>query len=269
MFVIPGDRLPPGFAERIDSPPQPPATPRPAATVVLARDAEAGMEVLLLRRGRSAGFVPGAYVFPGGRVDDADADPGLIRIAVGIDTASGPAPSFWMAALRELFEETGVLLVARRDGRPGGGVVEGALSGWREDLMNRATSLAELLRGAGLRPDLRHVVHIAHWITPVAEPRRYDAHFFLARLPEGAAVRPDPREMTDSTWLRPADALARFHEGDLPMVFPTVRTLESLSAFHTVAAALDALRNRAAPTVLPRLVRTEDGVAIVVDESAP
>jgi 8-oxo-dGTP pyrophosphatase MutT (NUDIX family) len=268
MFMIPAERLPAGFAERLDSPPSDPAPARPAATAVLLRDSAAGPEVLLMKRLRSAGFVPGAYVFPGGRVDLADADPGLIERADGLSPDTLPEPMFWLAALRETFEEAGVLLA--RDGR--GRELEDAvrdprLGEWREVLLAGEATLLEMAESLGIRLALDEMVACAHWITPLVEPRRFDTHFFLARLPEGREVRPDPREMADAVWLAPAAALDRFQAGRLPMVFPTVATLESLAGYGSVADILADFRERPVAPVLPRLVRTAEGVGIVIDGS--
>lgn len=266
MFMIPAERLPPGFAEQIEAPPADPVPARPAATTVLLRDSAAGPEVLLMKRLRSAGFVPGAFVFPGGRVDLADGDPALLLRADGPGTPLVPEPSFWVAALRETFEETGVLLA--RDGS--GRVVADAgrdpeLGRWRDALLAGEATFLEVAESLGVKLALDEMVACAHWITPLVEPRRYDTHFFLAPLPEGREVWPDPREMAEAIWLSPAAALERFHEGRLPMVFPTVVTLESLMGFGSVAEALDSFRGRPVEPILPRLVRTDEGVAIVID----
>lgn len=260
-FVIPRDRLPAGFAEQIERPPSVPAEPRPAATGVLMRDGAQGPEVLLLKRHRASGFVPGAFVFPGGRVDPADAEhPWTIE-------QQEPPADYWGAVLREIFEETGVLLA--RDaagGWPASAASDEQVEGWREQLMLEQTSLAGLLIAEGLQPAFDQIVYLSHWITPVAEPRRYDTRFFLAHLPAQRQVRIDAREMTEAIWVTPAAALARFQEGSLPMVFPTVRTLQQLTDYRLTADALSAFRNRTITPILPRLVRTPDGVAIVIDE---
>lgn len=294
MFVIPSDRLPAGFAERVEDPPLPPADPRAAATAVLLRDCEAqrnggehggsagdawassaqraqGFEVLLLQRHHATGFVPGAYVFPGGRVDEEDGSPAAAALVAralppAMDVALEPPPAFWIAVLREVFEETGVLLAADAAARPAPDAAsEPRLAEWRERLMGGRAGLAQLLEAEGLLPALHDLVYCAHWITPVAEPRRYDTRFFLARLPAGRRAVADAREMTDAVWLSPAEALRRFRDGALPMVFPTVKVLEALEPYATVSTALAAFRGRVVVPVLPRLVRTADGVGIVVD----
>jgi 8-oxo-dGTP pyrophosphatase MutT (NUDIX family) len=264
-LVIPADRLPPGFAERVDHPPADVAVPRPAATVVLARDGSAAPELLLLRRHRSAGFVPGAYVFPGGRVDDEDGDPELVRLLA--DAPAEPAPAYWLAAIRELFEETGVLLARDAAGVTCADATRVAdVAHWREALMSGGATLLDALRGLRVRPDISRMVYCAHWITPVAEPRRYDTRFFLAALPEACEAAADEREMTDAIWATTAGAVAAFESGRLPMVFPTIKTIQRLIGYSTVADMIAAFRDTSVPAVLPRLVRTPEGVGIVVDD---
>lgn len=266
-FSIPIDRLPSGFAERVNDPDVPPAVPRPAATAVLLRNGADGLEVLLLRRTRESGFVPGAYVFAGGRVDEADADPSLLEHVDRVRRV--PAIEYWVAAVREVFEETSVLLAVNGAGCGCGDAgAHPRLGDWREALLDDRVGLLEVLRAEELRLTLSRMLHFAHWITPLAEPRRYDTHFFLAALPDGCEVRFDAREMTDARWLQPEAALAAFERGALPMVFPTVKTLQALSGHGSVESALAAFRNLAVKPLLPRLVRTGERVGIVVDEES-
>lgn len=268
MFEIPNDRLPPGFAESVDESPARPADPRPAATTVLLRDGpSADIEALLMRRHRQSGFVPGAWVFPGGRVDSADSAPALYERIRGLATDPVPRGAFWTAALRELFEETGVLLARTPEGdwAPAASS-DGGMEARRRAVMDDESSIMDVLQELDLVLDAEPMVHIAHWVTPVAEPRRYDTHFFAVPLPEDREAAPDAREMTDALWVSPDDALGRFQDGDLPMVFPTVRTLESLQGYDSVEHALDSFRHRTVRRILPRLVRTERGVAIQVDD---
>ena len=266
LFVIPADRLPPGFAETLDAKPANPVAPKPAATVVLMRDADRALEVLLLKRHRSSGFVPGAYVFPGGRIDEADADPRLAAKCPVPERGAVPA-HYWYGAVREVFEETGVLLARTASGKWAPDALSSdGIEQWREKLMNNTASLIDVIIGVNLSVVLDDVVYFSHWITPEAEPRRYDTRFFAAALPAGRTIRADDREMVDALWISPAEALERFSANRLPMVFPTVRTLQDLAKFKSVKEALDALRTRDVEPVLPRLVRTENGVGIVIDE---
>lgn len=283
---IPREHLPEGFAERVEEPPEPPARPRPAATVVLMRTGNAsgnaaapsGLEVLLLRRVRSSGFVPGAYVFPGGRVDRDDAarallerldgltaDDAAARLGLAAD-AEPPAVAYVVAALREAFEETGILVGRDADGAPAPSAASDPhVRRLRDDLLADEDAFPAVLDAMGCRMDGRAVAYIAHWITPVAEPRRYDTRFFAAAVSREREELLNAREMSHGVWLSPREALARHERGELPMVFPTVRTLEDLAEFSSPGAVLAHWADREVATVLPRLVRTPRGVGIEVD----
>lgn len=252
---------------------------RPAATVVLLRERAPGFQLLLMRRTRSAGFVPGAYVFPGGRVDAQDADPGLVprleRLTpeaaadrLALPDGDPPAIAYYLAAAREAFEEAAVLVA-----RPGGRFLPDTTSGrahlirLREHLLAGTMGFTEVLDDLEVGIDGAALEYIAHWITPQAETRRYDTRFFAALAPAGSRSAPDPREMTDSLWLSPGEALDRHRAGRLPMIFPTIRTLEQLSTFSTADAVLAHFRTRDIQAVMPALVRTEAGVKVsILDE---
>ena len=266
MFEIPEEQLPPGFADTVEEPPVDPVDAVPAATVVLLRDGAAGPEVLLMRRHRQSGFVPGAWVFPGGRVDPADGDPGLVDRCRGLPAEATPGTPFWMAAIREAFEETGVLLARTGEAWVADASSDERVEAVRRSLMDDDATLTDVVDRLDVTLDARPLVHAAHWVTPVVEARRYDTHFFVAVVPDGRDARPDPREMVEAAWLEPAAALERFEAGALPMVFPTVKTLESLLGHGSADAVLDTFRDRPVERVLPRLVRTPRGVGIVVDE---
>lgn len=250
--------------------------PRPAATVVLLRESTPGFELLLMRRSRSTGFVPGAYVFPGGRVDAQDADPALVaRIErlgpeeaaarLGLPRGKPPAIAYYLAAAREAFEEAAVLVA-----RPGDRFLPDSPSGQarlrllRDRLMDGAMGFADILDNLGVRINGAALEYIAHWTTPEAETRRYDTRFFAALVPPGSQSAPDPREMTDSIWLPPGEALDRHRAGRLPMIFPTIRTLEQLGAFSSAEAVLAHFRGRDIPSIMPSLVRTAAGVAVSI-----
>ena len=226
-----------------------PAEPKQAATVLLLRDGVPGLEVYLLRRTRGMPFAGGMTAYPGGGVDPRDGD---------VETAwAGPSPARWAhafgcdertarelvcAAVRETFEEAGVLLAGAADGDGVGGVVPD-VSGedWeaqRQALLARELSLAELLadRGLALRSDLLRP--FAHWITPPGEPRRYDTKFFVAALPVGQEARHVTGEADEVSWLTPSAALAEMADGTRPMLPPTIHTLGQLEPFADVAAAL-------------------------------
>ena len=271
-YEIPEERLPEGFVDTVLKVPRVPAVPRASATVVVLREAPGGPQVLLLRRNRATGFVPGAWVFPGGRVDAADGEAALAdrwlrltpegaagRLGLGMD-ADPPAIAYYGAAVREVFEETGLL--AGSDLMGDG--ADDRMGAAREALLGRGVPFSRVLKRLGARLDGTAIEYIAHWVTPVAEPRRYDTRFFAASVPRGATAVHDEREMTGAVWLTPRAALERHREGRLPMIFPTIRTLEDLCDFATVEDLLAHYRGRAIPRVQPEIVRTATGVALRV-----
>ena len=223
--------------------------PRAAATVALLREGRDGPEVLLLRRHALSGFAARAWVFPGGAVDAGDRRLPATRWQ-GIDLQAlterfGAAPDlvlgFHVAAVRETFEEAGVLLAHREDGGqvavddPGVQRARRALAG-----PGGGEEFATWLDREGLVLDLDRLTYLSRWVTPRAEPRRYDACFFLATAPADQAADHDRVETTAQRWLRPATALAEHAAGRLHLIFPTVRTLEALAAHPSVAAAVAA-----------------------------
>jgi 8-oxo-dGTP pyrophosphatase MutT (NUDIX family) len=268
-MVIPAERLPPGFAQRIGESVTHPAEPQPAATAVLMRDGAEGIEILLLKRHRASGFVPGAYVFAGGRVDDADDDPWIAERIGAASERAAPPLAFWVATIREVFEESGVLLARDAAGRPVPSTsAEPRVAELREGLMTGGVTFRDVMQTLDVVPDLAAMAYSAHWITPLAEARRYDTRFFYAAMPPGCEATADAREMSDAIWLTPAEALERFHAARLPMVFPTVKTIEGLLSFPDVATALADARSCEIKPILPRLVRVQDGVGIVIDAGA-
>ncbi|MDE0899031.1 MAG: hypothetical protein OSA81_08450 [Longimicrobiales bacterium] len=276
--VIPFDRLPDNFAASIGNPSGVPAAPRPAATIVLLRDAPTGMELLLMRRSRSAGFVPGAYVFPGGRVDGTDAMPAVIErlddltvdgaeSRLVLPRAEPPAIAYYLAALREAFEETGILVGIRSDGSAPPTAAEDAnVDRVRNQLMNDDISFADAIARLQCRIAGDAIEYIAHWITPLPEPRRYDTRFFAAKVRSGATPIVDPREMTDAVWVGPQEALDRCDLGELPMVFPTIKTIEQLTLYESADEALDGFAGKPVRTILPTLVITSTGVGLQIEE---
>lgn len=231
-----------------------------------------------MRRNRNAGFVPGAYVFPGGRVDGTDAtEQVLARLEglrpegaaerLGLPDADPPAIAYYLAALREAFEETGILVGRTDQGRaPATAAASPEVDAVRDDVMEDRIGFGEALARLECRLDGTSVEYLAHWITPLAEPRRFDTRFFAARVPADAEPIVDPREMTDALWLTPAAALERYRHGALPMVFPTIKTLEELAAHPDTDTALAAIRAAPVRTILPSLVITPTGVGLELGE---
>lgn len=273
---IPEELLPPGFLETLEGTGRPVAPARPAATVVLLREGRGEVEVLLLQRTRTSGFVPGAWVFPGGRVDPADADPRAIALVdgltpsgaarrLGLPSGDPPAIAYYLAAVREAFEETGLWP------GPGGGPdpSDPRVMELRNALMAGETELGEAVEALGVRIPGDSLEYTAHWITPIQEPRRYDTRFFAAVVPGGREARIDPREMSGALWLPASEALRRRRAGGLPMVFPTIHTLEALAGEPDPGTFLQRVRGHPVPTILPRLVRTATGVALRIPPPDP
>ena len=216
-----------------------PAPLRAAATVLLLRDTPAGLEVLMTRRSPSASFAPNAYVFPGGRIDEADT--AARRIATRRRTQSRVQLTQAIAAIRESFEELGVLLAHHADGTP---VRAELIAGMDRSTADTTVAFAEQCAARGLRLSTDRVYTFAHWITDRDLPKRFDVPFLVARMPEGQTPTADETEQFEPCWVRPADALARHAEGRFFMIFPTVRTLERLATYATVDAVLDACTSR-------------------------
>ena len=207
-----------------------PAPPRPAATVLLLRDSPQGVEVLMTRRSLTASFAPGAYVFPGGGIDaqDAAAHGQATRRPTQSDTHLTQA----IAAIRESFEELGVLLARRADGSPADASDVAAL--------DRHAPFAAQCAARGLTLAAVDVYVLAHWITDRDLPRRFDVPFLVARMPAGQTPVADDAEQFEPVWVRPADALARHEAGQFFIIFPTIRTLQRLQPYPDVAAVLAA-----------------------------
>ena len=207
-----------------------PAPLRPAATVLLLRDTPHGIEVLMTRRATTASFAPGAYVFPGGGIDAADAAAHAqsTRRASQSDLQLTQA----IAAIRESFEELGVLLARHADGRHVS----------TEDIaaLDRQAPFAAQCQARGLTLAGADVFTLAHWVTDRDLPRRFDVPFLVARMPEGQTPVADEAEQFEPSWVRPLDALARHEAGTFFMIFPTLRTLERLAKYASVEAVLSA-----------------------------
>lgn len=275
---------------------------RPAATLMLVRDGahdEAPLEVLMVRRNLQSDFIGGAYVFPGGGVDPADGGPRAVACSRGLDdeTASrilglpSGGLAYWVAVVRECFEEAGVLLAyPDADGAPGGDAraaagtevaggagsmrpllsletpeVGGRFAGHRQAVNAGRRSLLDVCREEGLALALDRVHYFSHWVTPEGAPRRYDTRFFVAAAPSGQDPRHDAAETVASEWIRPADALRRFRAGDIELIFPTIRTLQAIGRFESadgLVAAAAAFGE--VPVTVPRLVADGRGVRIML-----
>jgi len=262
----------PSLRERLDAwlaDPQPGSAPQPrlAATVMFVRDGAAGVEVFMLRRVATMAFAPRMMVFPGGGVDARDAEADL--------PWAGPTPAEWAkllrvdeararelvaAAVREVFEECGVLLAGPSPDEVVGDVDSGHWREQRRRLLDREASLSEVLveHGLVLRSDL--LGYRAHWVTPLFEARRYDTRFFTAAVPAGHRADDRTTEADLAAWVRPAELLQAWEKGEALMLPPTVVAVEEVAAA-TSATAFIAERP-VVETVQPELVDTGDGYVL-------
>ncbi len=220
------------------------------------RDGDVGIETYLLVRNHLLEFAGGATVFPGGAVDDSDHHPEIFHTVPSEITEEAlsrkiglpPGGSgFWFAAVRECFEEVGVLLIDGNDAAPD----PAQLHAYRGALLHDETSLVDACRSMGVSVDLGSLRYLAHWITPAPSPRRYDTRFFVAPLPVGQDPDPDRGELVSGRWWSPDEAQAAHDRGDLELILPTQRALAALGRFDRTSDLFDALD--AAPVPPPMI----------------
>ena len=243
-----------------------------AATVMLLRDAEGEPEVLLLRRASRSAFAPNAYVFPGGAVDPSDTLPALHARIDGDEARTSDAlfrerrdpslpsavehpdsverTSIVAAAVRELFEEAGILMAYRRDpsALP---VTTEQRKQWRAALRTESASFLEILEGNDLLVRGSALALFSHWVTPEGEARRFDTYFFMALAPPGQEALADARETLDARWVTARAALALHERGELYLVYPTVKHLERLSACTDNSSAMRFAQSKPIVTIQP------------------
>ncbi len=254
------------------------AVPKKAATVILLRNTPPeGFEVFLLRRHEKSSFMGGNYVYPGGRVDREDGSLKMRSFSKGMTfeearkTLGGmlsPEEGFayWIAGIRELFEEAGVLLAYDSKGnllRLRDRDEQERFSQYRELLQKNELTLCELVQKENLLFALDHLHYYAHWITPEARSERFDTYFFVARYPSGQDASHDQKETTAGAWLTPRKALEENLTGEVVLSPPTLKTLEDLSRFGKVEEILDSLKKEAIQPVLPILTKISDHPLLV------
>ena len=242
-------------------------TPLPAATIALVRDARDGLEILMLQRSFKSGFMPGVHVFPGGGLDPGDesteahersaglADPEASR-RLGIERGG---LAYFIAAIRESFEEAGILLAYSEAGAfvDMRGAAAERYRAHRRAVDQGECGLGEIARAENLRLATDQLVYFSHWITPVGAPRRYDTRFFFAVMPEHQEVEHDNREAIAHAWMRPAEALDRYREKQMKLRTPTLKTLELFAQFAGIDALTAALRAQGEiPALLPRVSKS-------------
>ena len=239
---------------------------KPAATVILMREAEeSGFEIFIVKRSSRSSF-GSLYVFPGGKLDPEDTERDLYACCEGMNDEEASARlgiendglSFWIACIRECFEETGVLLT-----NPSDSLIKEyeKLSSLRKQLNNKEISFKDICISESLRLRTNNIVPCAHWITPAIEPKRFDTRFFLAKVNAKQLASHDGFELTESFWIKPKDALIRLKEGKMNMILPTISNIEQLAEFSSAFEAFsyfEGLGNNAIESILPKFVK-QDG----------
>lgn len=220
-------------------------TPSPAATLLLVRDRD-GLDVLMVQRHGDMRFGPGALVFPGGKVDAQDLDPSWHAQALGFAELDPQSRGRRICAIRETFEETGILLARPRND----GDIDHRAAALRTAVMDGDLPFQEMVIMLGLRLDLNDLIPFARWITPTRQPIRFDATFYIARAPEGQRADCDQRETVSAEWLKPDEALRLAETGERKLMRPTRANLSRLAADACVGSALRAARARPIVTVL-------------------
>jgi 8-oxo-dGTP pyrophosphatase MutT (NUDIX family) len=246
---------------------------KPAATVLLVRDADAGgVEVFMLRRTFNAAFASGMFVFPGGKVDDVDGVDEIAELCDGLTDSHASALlgiasgglAYWVACIRECFEEAGVLL-ARHEStgdvvRFDDAVTAKRFEEERENIHDGSVALLDLCKREGLRLTTDDIHYVSHWITPMGEKRRFDTRFFIARAPQAQEPLHDDGETIESFWISPQEAIERAHEKDLMLMPPTKANIEFLLPYKTADEVLEAAAQVGMPqTILPKLKIDSDG----------
>jgi 8-oxo-dGTP pyrophosphatase MutT (NUDIX family) len=247
--------------------------PRDSATVLLLRDEPGGLEVFMVRRHLASDFVGGAYVFPGGGLDAGDADPAMLARLAGVAPEAAAklgldadrARAHWVTAIRETFEEAGILL-AGPGGRPASMATPAERAHWGD---RRAALLEDRLGWNALVADEDLTLagglvgYWSHWVTPEGTPKRFSTRFFVAEVPADQEAMADEQEVEAGVWIRPGDALEARARGEMTLIFPTVKTLEELAAYGKAADVVAASAQRTVVTNLPRIV-VRDGEAAVL-----
>ncbi|MBI2157151.1 MAG: NUDIX domain-containing protein [Candidatus Rokubacteria bacterium] len=245
-----------------------PARPAPAATLVLLRDRPDGaFDVLLIRRHDASRFAAGDFVFPGGKIeaddnpDDAAAwcaglDPARAARVLGLEADPRAALRYWIGAIRETFEEAGILLASGPGGAPVP-VGEPRFTAYRRACHADNRAFWEMVRAERLTLATGGLVYFAHWITPDTQPLRFDTRFFAAPAPAGQDAVADEREITEVRWLTPRAALDASGRGELSLRRPTMTNLALFDGAASAAEALARLDGRPVSTIQPRVVMVD------------
>ena len=238
---------------------------KPAATVILMREEIKGdFEIFMVKRSSRSTF-GSLYVFPGGKLDPEDSENDLYPYCEGMNNEEASKQlgikdnglSFWIACIRECFEEVGVLLT-----HPDDPILQDTykLTKLRKELNNKEITFKEICVSESLRLRTKNIVPCAHWITPDIETKRFDTRFFLAKVNAKQLASHDGFELTESFWIKPADALAKLKNGEMNMILPTIKNIEKLAEFSSSTEAFnyfEGLGDNAIPPILPKFIKKD------------
>jgi len=241
----------------------------PAATVLLVRDCGDELEVLMVKRSKRPPF-GNLYVFPGGKIDESDKDLNITNFCNGLNDEQASIKlgvnegglSYWVACVRECFEEVGILLAKKNNGQELdlNGADKHKFDNYRRMLLENKISLFEICKKENLSLNLNNIEPFSHWITPEIEIKRFDTRFFIAYIPEKQTERHDGNEITDSVWISPKKALDRSLNGEMPMIMPTISNLQQCLEFDSGQKLLEhqsKLTNDDIPSILPKFFKNE------------
>ena len=241
----------------------------PAATVLLIRDSDEGMQVLMVKRSKRPPF-ENLYVFPGGKIDESDKDQNLQDFCNTLDDKLASSKlgidegglSYWIACVRECFEEVGILLAIKNNGEELdlNGADKHKFENYRRMLLDNKISLLEICKKENLSLNLNNIEPFSHWITPEIEIKRFDTRFFIAYIPAKQTERHDGNELTDSVWISPKKALDKSLNGEMPMIMPTISNLQQCLEFDSGQKLLEhqsKLTNDDIPAILPKFFKNE------------
>ena len=241
----------------------------PAATVLLVRDCDNVLEVLMVKRSKRPPF-GNLYVFPGGKIDESDKDLNITNFCNGLNDEQASIKlgvnegglSYWVACVRECFEEVGILLAKKNNGQELdlNGADKHKFDNYRRMLLENKISLFEICKKENLSLNLNNIEPFSHWITPEIEIKRFDTRFFIAYIPAKQTERHDGNELTDSVWISPKKALDRSLNGEMPMIMPTICNLQQCLEFDSGQKLLEhqsKLTNDDIPSILPKFFKNE------------
>lgn len=244
---------------------RPPAEVKPAATILLLRD-QPTFEVLMVKRHHQIDFASGALVFPGGKSHPGDHDPAWAEHVVGWEAHDAGQRGLRIAAIREVFEEAGILLARRLDGSPIGD--EACPMDVRQAVDAGTTPFLDVVRDLGAQLDLDALTTFARWITPVVVPKRFDTWFYVVRAPDDQLAACDGRETVDAEWIAPGEALRLAAAGERKVIFPTRMNLKLLAEAADAEDAVMRAQARQLVTVQPQVQEREHGRVLVLPPDA-